>query len=274
MLQRHAPGNVADSLFRNSRLLGNAGDTVRMQVPPDVWMPGDSIWAFENIVTDSTAVIGGDTVSIVRDTTIGGRVQRLPIQVTREVMGIKLALQCASNRATPTRTTCNPLALGTMGATGYRPYQAGWRQVLLFNRSFNQNSEVSLEATPLQAGVLPMTNADIGNIHVVPNPFIVQSAYDQISSTRVAQNFVKFVNVPLSGTLRIYTVSGQLVQVLSWTQNDLLASGNNSPHGDLPYNLRTKEGLDLGSGLYLYVLTPGGADSKGKVARGKFALIR
>ena len=63
-------------------------------------------------------------------------------------------------------------------------------------------------------------------------------------------------------------------QQLSWTQSDLLASGNNSPHGDLPFNLRTKEGLDLMSGLYVYVLTATGANANGKVARGKFVVIR
>jgi hypothetical protein len=74
--------------------------------------------------------------------------------------------------------------------------------------------------------------------------------------------------------LRIYSVSGQLMQQLSWTASDLVASGNNSPHGDLPYNLRTREGLDLGSGLYLFVLTARGPNANGKVARGKFVVIR
>jgi hypothetical protein len=145
---------------------------------------------------------------------------------------------------------------------------------LHFNRAFDQNSEVQLKATPIKANALLLTDADMNQIHVVPNPFVVQSAYDAIASTRVAQNFIRFVNVPAQGTLRIYSVSGQFIQQITWQPTDLLASGNNSPHGDLPFNLRSKEGLDLTSGLYLYVLTPTGATANGKVARGKFVVIR
>ena len=274
MLQRHQTGNVTDSVFRNSRLVGSFGDTARVAVPADAWMPGDTLWVFEQKVVDSTVVIGGNPVQIVRDTLVNGKHQLLPIQVTREILAIKIAMQCAANGATPSRVTCNPLALGTTGATGYRPYATGWTQQLNFNRPFDQNAEVTLTATPIQSNALPLSDADMSQIHVVPNPFVVQSAYDQIASTRVAQSFIRFVNVPSQGSIRIYSVSGQLVQELSWQPTDLLASGNNSPHGDLPYNLRTKEGLDLGSGLYLYVLTPTGATANGKVARGKFVVIR
>ena len=45
-------------------------------------------------------------------------------------------------------------------------------------------------------------------------------------------------------------------------------------NGDLPYNLRTREGLELGSGLYMYVLTGTGPNAKGFTARGKFVIIR
>jgi hypothetical protein len=65
-----------------------------------------------------------------------------------------------------------------------------------------------------------------------------------------------------------------MVQQLSWTSADLVARGDNSPHGDLPYNLKTREGRDLVSGLYLYVLTARGTGANGQVARGKFVVIR
>jgi hypothetical protein len=74
--------------------------------------------------------------------------------------------------------------------------------------------------------------------------------------------------------MRIYSISGQLLQQLTWTPADLIASGDNSPHGDLPYNLRTREGLDLGPGLYMFVLTAKGENANGMVARGKFVIIR
>jgi hypothetical protein len=298
MIQRHQPGDIADSLFRNSILLGTSGDTTRVSIPPDAWMPGDTLWAFEPLTVDSTATVGGATgVMIVRDTVVNGRAQSLPIKVMRTMLGLKFVMRCNSN-VNPTRTTCNPIRLGTRGASGYLPYQNGWTSVVHLNRAFNQNSEIELTALPVRPGVMPLTKTDISRIQVVPNPYIVQSSFDQLSTGRaVIENRVRFVNVPAEGTVRIYTLSGQLVQQVSWTQSDLLASGNGSPHGDLPFNLRTREGLDLASGLYLFVMTAKGAQASmpclnpetnqplidantGKpqscenVARGKFVVIR
>ncbi|MNC93975.1 hypothetical protein D3C83_107200 [compost metagenome] len=74
--------------------------------------------------------------------------------------------------------------------------------------------------------------------------------------------------------MRVYTISGQMVQQLSWTESDLIASGDGSPHGDLPYNLKTREGRHLAAGLYVYVITARGAGANGQVARGKFVVIK
>jgi hypothetical protein len=274
MFQRHTSGNEADSLFRNSRLWGNAGDTVRVMIPPDVWMPGDTLWVIETIRTDSTVVIGGNVVHILRDTTINGRTQQLPIQVNRRIVGLRMTQSCASG-GSPTRITCNPIALGTTGATGYLPYDAGFESVWHLNRPFDQNSEIQLTAQALVPSGLPISKRDMDIITVVPNPYIVQGAFDRIGTNRTIQESrIMFTNVPKAGVLRIYTISGQFLQQLSWTQEDLVVSANGSPHGDLPYNLRSKEGLDLGPGLYLWVLTAKGETANGQVARGKFVVIR
>ena len=298
MIQRHQPGNVADSLLKNSILIGTSGDTTRVAIPPDAWMPGDTLWTFETLMVDSTATVGGATgVVIVRDTVINGRTQSLPIKVMRTMLGLKFVLRCNSN-VNPTRTTCNPIRLGDRGSSGYLPYENGWTSVLHFNRDFTQNSEIELTAQPIRPSVVPLTKTDMARIQVVPNPYIVQSSFDRLSTGRaVIENRVRFVNVPAEGTVRIYTLSGQLVQQISWTQSDLLASGNGSPHGDLPFSLRTREGLDLASGLYMFVMTARGAQANmacrnpatneplidartGKrqtcenVARGKFVVIR
>jgi len=298
MVQRHQSGNVADSLFRNSILLGTNGDTTRVAIPPDAWMPGDTLWMFENLSVDSTATVGAAlNVKIVRDTVINGRTQTLPIQVSKELLSLKFVLRCNSN-VNPTRTTCNPIRLSTRGSSGYLPFENGWTTVLHFNRNFDQNSEVTLVAQPTRASALPLTKLDMQRIQVVPNPYVVQSSFDQLSTGRATINSrVRFVNVPEEGTVRIYTISGQLVQQLSWTASDLIAPVNGSQTGDLPFSLRTREGLDLGSGLYLFIMTAKGAQatmacenpdtgdplidpntnrrlSCENVARGKFVIIR
>ena len=292
MLQRYiGGGNVPDSLLKNSRVLGTTGDTTRLPIPVDLWMPGDTLYVLEKILTDSTVTIGAATVSIVADTTINGRVQTLPIRVEREIYGLRLLLACAS-AFQPARNTCNPLALGTRGtgagqvpfqAGAYLPFRSGFVSVTHLNRTFDQNSEFKLTAQPFQASGRALTKSDMDRVFVVPNPYIVQSGFDAVASNRaVAASLVRFINVPARGTLRIYSISGQLMQQLTWTESDLIIPATVSlsdstravQHGDLPYNLRTREGLDLGPGLYMFVLTAGGSVANGQVARGKFVVIR
>jgi hypothetical protein len=274
-LQRHTSGNVTDSIFRNSRLFGNGGDTIRVQVPADLWMPGDTLWLVENMIQDSTIVVGGNSVVVARDTTVNGRVQKLPIQVSRPTLSTRLVIECASTGLTFSRFTCNPLALGTLGATGYRPMEANYVHVWRLNREFGQNDEIQLTANPINTAGSALTKTEMDRIYVVPNPYIVQGGFDRLSSGRaVLDPRIMFVNVPAEGMLRVYSVSGQLMQQLSWTQADLLAQGSRSPTGDLPFILRTREGLDFGPGLYLYVLTPKSANANGQIARGKFVIIR
>jgi hypothetical protein len=271
MFQRHSTGNAADSLFRNSRLWGNVGDTVRVQIPPDMWMPGDTLWVIENIQAPRMFESGGDEVTVVPSTSTMG----LPAEESIRIVGLRMLQACATGGLTPSRITCNPLALNTLGATGYLPYDNGFESVFHLNREFDQNSEMLISAQPLVPSGMPLTGRDMGIVSVVPNPYIVQGAFDRLTTNRViAESRIMFVNVPKEGLLRIYSVSGQLMQQLSWTQEDLVVSANNAAHGDLPYNLRTREGLDLASGLYLYVLTARGSNAMGQTARGKFVIIR
>jgi hypothetical protein len=271
---RHVIGNAADSILKNSILIGTNGDTARVSIPADLWMPGDTLFLVERVLADSTVTIGGNAVVVVRDTTINGRTQRLPVQVERQLITMRLRMACNSN-SNPARNTCNPLRLNDRGSTGYLPFENGYVSVIHLNRQFEQNSEVGLTAVPVRANTRPLNKTDMERIHAVPNPYVVQSQYDQVGTNRGRiEARIRFVNVPAEGVMRIYSISGQLLQQLSWTPADLIAAGDNSPHGDLPYNLRTREGLDLGPGLYMYVLTPRGENANGMVARGKFVIIR
>ncbi|HYV96936.1 MAG TPA: hypothetical protein VE967_05740 [Gemmatimonadaceae bacterium] len=271
MVQRHATGS-ADSAVRNSRLFGTKGDTTRVAIPPDAWVPGDTLYVIESLVTDSTALVGNVQTIIVHDSIVNGQLQSLPIQVTRRVYGAMLVFGCNSN-TTPTRITCNPVKPG-LGASAYATYRNGCTATLKFNRPFDQNSEVVLTASPADFGGEALTEKQLNQVKVVPNPFVVTSAFDAVNANGAGTGRVLFVNVPQEGLLRIYTISGQLVQQLSWTPGDLVTSGDNSTHGDLPYNLRTREGSDLASGVYMFVLTPRGTAANGKAARGKFVVIR
>ncbi len=253
----------------NTRLLGTFGDTVRVGVPADQWMPGDTLFLIETLVRDS---VEADGVVVVKDTTIDGKTFKHPVQTTSQVVSFtRLFVSCASN-STPARNTCNPIALGTRGATGYLPLKTGWKAVFNYRIPFNLFSTVSIVANPVT--FQPLTAVDMERVRVVPNPYIVQSTIDDRDGARTQLAKLLFTGVPSEGTLRIYSVSGQLLQQITWTPQDLTNIGLGQLNGDLPYNLRTREGLELGSGLYLYVLTAGGPNANGQVARGKFVVIR
>ena len=131
---------------------------------------------------------------------------------------------------------------------------------------------VQLVATPFSTKTV-ISKADLNRVSVVPNPYVARADIDQLTG-RTPTSRVYFTGVPEQGVLRVYSVSGQFLQELTWTKADLLNQGNNAPSGDLPFNLRTREGLDMASGLYLYVLTATGTSGNSQVQRGKFVIIR
>ncbi len=88
-------------------------------------------------------------------------------------------------------------------------------------------------------------------IRVVPNPFLAQAAWD-ISAT---EKHVQFINLPAKCTIRIFTISGNLVNVVQHTNDS----------GTENYNLRNRFNELIASGIYYYVVTePGGAKETGR----------
>lgn len=275
MLRRQGNGST--------RLLGSGNDTLRVQVPDSLWLPGDSLFAIQRVARDSSVTIGGVRVVVVAPENLGGIAGFRPIQVFVDSIGLnKVVVQCVTGvvsggiRANAfDQTTCNPLTINTRGATltgGYLPVAPGWMQTFELTRTFDPRSSVLLTATPFTSGNA-ITEQNLAKVSVVPNPYIVRSDMDDLNG-RTPTSRIYFTGVPDQGILRVYSVSGQYLQEITWTSSDLVYRGNTTPSGDLPYNLRTREGIELGSGLYLYVLTATGPNGKDQVQRGKFVIIR
>jgi len=90
-------------------------------------------------------------------------------------------------------------------------------------------------------------------VHTVPDPYYVTNALEATANTKI----LKFVNLPAQAIIRIYSLSGILVQVI--THND--PSGG----GEQTWNLRNRNNQFVASGVYFYhVETP---DNKTKVGR-------
>jgi hypothetical protein len=97
-------------------------------------------------------------------------------------------------------------------------------------------------------------SVDLTKIRVVPNPYLATSSFE-LGPT---QKRIEFINLPPECTIRIYTISGNLVEVLNHTPDE---------GGTEVYNLRTRYNLSLASGNYYYhVTTPGGETHLGRFA--------
>lgn len=90
-------------------------------------------------------------------------------------------------------------------------------------------------------------------IRPVPNPYYAHSSYEQTQFKRR----IRFLNCPARCTIRIYNLAGQLVRTLE--KDDAGTSV-------LEWDIQTRNGLPVGSGIYLYhVEVPGGGESVGRL---------
>ncbi len=155
--------------------------------------------------------------------------------------------------------------------------------------TFNQVPEPIYPGDRWKIVINPMSmkaeDADLSRIKVVPNPYMASSFLDLSPTNRR----IEFVNLPSNCTIRIYTLSGNLVNVLNhiginrqgwgnYTDYDRLQAGTGEPivysgsdnhSGTEPWNLRNRFGQVVASGLYLYHVT----DKRGKTFTGKFYVV-
>ena len=104
------------------------------------------------------------------------------------------------------------------------------------------------------------TAANLARVHTVPDPYYVTSALETSSSFKV----LKFVNLPAQAIVRIYSLSGVLIAVL--THNDPAGGG------ELAWDLRTRNNQFVASGVYFYhVETPDRRSTVGRFTVVSFA---
>ena len=103
------------------------------------------------------------------------------------------------------------------------------------------------------------SNLDLSTIHTVPDPYYVTDEYEVDYTSKV----IKFVNLPLQATIRIYSSSGVLVRVLNYD-----ASENG---GMLDWNVRNRNNQVVASGVYFYHVESGSARHIGRMTIVNFA---
>jgi predicted secreted protein len=95
--------------------------------------------------------------------------------------------------------------------------------------------------------------ASLENVHTVPDPYYVTSSLEVTASQKV----IKFVNLPPQANIRIYSVSGILVDVVD--HNDIAGGG------EAVWDVRNRNGQFVASGVYFYHVEA--ADGSEKVGR-------
>lgn len=131
-------------------------------------------------------------------------------------------------------------------------------------KPFNEND--SFLFTMIGASIdKNLAQAQLDKIKVVPNPYIVTHAGEQrLLSSQTSgrgEREIRFTYVPPGSKISIFTVRGELVKTL-YTENLFL--------GDVYWNLRSEENIDVAYGVYVYVLDAPNIGTK----IGKFALIK
>ncbi len=118
---------------------------------------------------------------------------------------------------------------------------------------------------------------DMEKIRVVPNPYVVTNTMESAVANwdRNQRRQIMFTHIPAQCTISIFTLSGVLVDEIDVNNSvenrtskwDL----NSGANGTAFWDLRSKEGLEVAAGYYIYHVK---AKVTGDVKVGKFAIIK
>lgn len=104
---------------------------------------------------------------------------------------------------------------------------------------------------------------DLEKIAVVPNPYVGAASWEPVSvEAGRGERLIYFINLPAKCTIRIYTISGKHVQTIE--HESALDNGQE------PWNLVSKDGMDISFGVYVFHVEAPGIGEK----IDKFAIIK
>jgi len=104
---------------------------------------------------------------------------------------------------------------------------------------------------------------ELDNIAVVPNPYVGAASWEpQTSTVGRGERRINFIHLPAQCIIRIYTLSGRLVQEIEHNSN--IADGQES------WNLVSRDGMDVSYGVYIFHVDAPGIGTK----IDRFAIIK
>jgi len=126
------------------------------------------------------------------------------------------------------------------------------------SKPFESIDRYIVKGTPAEV-VVPDEKAErqklLDQIAVIPNPYVAASSLEvpplQVFTVGRGERRVDFIHLPPECTIRIYTLSGEHVQTI---EHFSPASNPDKTKfdGTEPWNLLSKDGLEIAAGIYLY----------------------
>ncbi len=135
---------------------------------------------------------------------------------------------------------------------GDNPPQQGDMVQIDSYRSLNSADVFSFSVQP---PTTDNTTVDLSEVRVVPNPYIVGAAWEELQNVHQ----IRFMFLPQECTINIYTINGEKVKTIKHKNG-----------GDEMLNLVNENDQALAFGVYVYVVTT----PDGKKQMNKFAIIR
>ncbi len=143
------------------------------------------------------------------------------------------------------------------------PPGEGDEYYLALNVPFSSEDEFTFIVQGQKIDLEKLQN-DESEPYVVPNPYVGAASFEpqRFAVSGRGERRIEFRNLPPNSTLRIYTVTGELVNTLNH-EGDITK-------GIIPWNLRSKDNLEVAPGLYFYSVES--SDTEAFI--GKFAIIK
>ena len=133
-----------------------------------------------------------------------------------------------------------------------------------FTRPFWKDDHIKFTVNSYDGINTDSLSKTMDDIKVVPNPYVATN----VMETAVSNQFLNqrrslmFTNVPAQALIKIFTVSGVLV--------DEIIINNSPEKGIVHWDMLTREGLEISAGMYLYHIKA----ETGNEKIGKFAVIK
>jgi photosystem II stability/assembly factor-like uncharacterized protein len=256
----------------NGIAVGNAGVIIRTTDAGATWErveSGTSLNIFALATSGDSFITGGETTRILLSDTDGAswvRSER-PVQFRGFVQtsGVSplpysdviyiIEPFANNNRAVTWRLSMDP---DTRGAT-LNPEPGDVLEVYTVKPFTSADVyRFSIGEVNLPSENTQLDESALANIRVVPNPYVVS----HIGETPTSGSQLHFTNLPARCTIRIFNVSGQLVQTLN--------IDNNLDNNRYIWDMKNRFGHQIPYGIYIYYVEAPGIGEK----TGKFAVIK